>query len=446
MSNLPSTASPLSHTSATLVRQVEAPLKINHLRWPCGLELLHVPDHGAPVVSYQTWIKVGSGNEEPGHTGLAHLFEHLMFKGTELHPEGEFDRILEELGGEVNAATWLDWTYYYVDLPSAFIERVIELESDRISNLVLTAERLEAERQVVINERQECVDDDPCERLSERLWSELMGKGHPYAHSTIGLMSDIKSLSLTDCQRFYENHYHLGCVTLVVCGDVKLERLTRLIESRYEGLNRASDRHMRGLDFPPISSQMGRSVVEELEIHAPRLHMGFKAYPANDPKSVALECLDELLFEGDSSRLYKKLIFDLEIASCVYSVMPQFRGESVYEVVVELLPGEDYERAASLILEELELIVQNGVQESEIERVKLAKELQSYRGLQTVQQRAFSLGFWQTTGDDYQQSYLRLNALQTVTISDVQAVAAELLKPNQRLSVIGMPHSHEKLD
>ena len=160
---------------AQLVERYHTPLIVERYRWPNGLELIYQPDHGAPLLSYQTWVKVGSADEEVGSTGIAHFFEHLMFKGTERYPDGELDRLLEEVGGEVNAATWLDWTYYYVDLPSAYLERVVDVEADRLSNLRLTPEVFEAERSVVMNERRECVEDDPEGTLDELLWRHGLG-------------------------------------------------------------------------------------------------------------------------------------------------------------------------------------------------------------------------------------------------------------------------------
>ena len=121
--------------TATLIEQLHQPFFVSHYRWPNGLNVLHQPDHGAPLVSFQTWVNVGSADEEKGKTGIAHFFEHLMFKATTNYKDGEFDRILESVGGEVNAATWLDWTYYYADLPSEHLEKVIALEADRLVNL-----------------------------------------------------------------------------------------------------------------------------------------------------------------------------------------------------------------------------------------------------------------------------------------------------------------------
>lgn len=426
-------------TKAQLIKSIEHPFPVYHYRWPNGLTLLYQPDHGAPIISYQTWVKVGSAHERQGKTGIAHFFEHLMFKETTNYSDGEFDRILEEVGGEVNAATWLDWTYYYADLPSEHLEKIVKLEADRLVNLALNTEVLEAERQVVMNERRECVEDDPSELMSEYLWYNLMGEGHPYAHSTIGWMSDISKLSLEDCQAFYQSYYSPNQIVLVVSGDADSNQLLSLIDRHY-GEIPSSDPVKSLIYDSNHTPKKERGCLElKLELHAPRLHLGFRVPSITDSHSVALECLDELLFEGDSSRLYKKLVYDMEVASYVYSMLPQFRGEAVYEIGVELLPTIDPNLVIDEIMAELMKIANEGVTVAELQRVKLSKELNNYRCLQTVQQRAQSLGFWQITADDFTLNFSRLGQIDQVSSNEVKQIAQHMIQPELSFVVIGLP-------
>lgn len=435
--------------TARLVEELQEPFVVSHYRWPNGLNLLHQPDHGAPLVSFQTWVNVGSADEEKGKTGIAHFFEHLMFKATTNYKDGEFDRILESVGGEVNAATWLDWTYYYADLPSKHLEKVIALEADRLVNLDLNVEVLESERQVVLNERRECVEDDPDEMMSESLWYHLLGPNHPYSHSTIGWMSDIENLSLEDCNQFYQNYYAPNQITLVVSGDVKSSELLPLIEAHYaqipsqvikaRAFSQSEDK-VEPLELQDLEDEAESKVIKlDLDLHLPRLHLGFKVSSVLEYDSVVLECLDELLFQGDSSRIYKTLIYDLELASHLYSSLPQFRGEAVYEIGIELRPGQSLDDVQSTVLNELQKIVDHGVERSELNRVKFTKELQNYRSLQTVQQRAESLGFWHSTAQDFKATFTRLQQIDSVTSQDLEAMAQKLLKPELRCVVIGQP-------
>ena len=347
------------------------------------------------------------------------------------------------MGAEVNAATWLDWTYYHVDLPESHLERVIALEADRLVNLDLTEEVLEAERQVVMNERRECVEDDPCETLSEKLWFHLLGEGYPYAHSTIGWMKDIEQLSLTDCQNFYETCYSPSNIILVVTGAVKAERLIHLIEAYYLTVHSVPNLSLETPQFFPASkTDYSEPLTLHLEIYAPRLHVGFRTFELSHPDSLVLECLDELLFEGDSARLYKRLVYDKEVASSVYSAVPQFRGEAVYEMIVELLPHQDPQFVLSQILEELESISCHGIETAELERIKLSKELMSYRSQQTVQQKGYYLGFWQSTADDFKQNFTRLNLISEVTSPQIQRVAKYLLTSYLQQVIIAYPQEY----
>lgn len=429
---------------AQLVERHTAPIEVERYRWPNGLELIYQPDHSAPLLSYQTWVKVGSADEREGETGVAHLFEHLMFKGTPRYPDGELDRLLEEVGGEVNAATCFDWTYYYVDLPSAHLERVIDLEADRLTQLTLEPEVFEAERAVVINERRECVEDDPEGTLDELLWSRGLDEGHPYAHPTIGWMEDIESLSIPVCLDFYRQHYAPNRVTIVVCGDVGRARLLTLIDQHYGDLT-PQEAPPRPHFQPHLSS---RSTVHEIKlaIHAPKMQLGFRVPEITDPLLVALECLDELLFASDSSRLYQALVYDEELVSDLYSSTPRFRGPALYEVGFDLLIGADPERVRDRVFKELEVLARDGVDEDELERARLSKELSGYLGLQTVQQRAQSLGFWSTVTGDLSDLWRRQQRLATVTLEEVRDAARLLLDPTRHVTVIGRPHPHEDIE
>ena len=443
------THSLLNIGTAELIEYIEQPFVVSHYRWPNGLNLLHQPDHGAPLLSFQTWVNVGSADEKPGKTGIAHFFEHLMFKATKKHSEGEFDRILESVGGEVNAGTWLDWTYYYADLPSAHLETVIALEADRLVNLNLDKDVLESERQVVMNERRECLEDDPDELMSESLWYNLMGPSHPYSHSTIGLMKDIESLSLEDCNQFYQSYYAPNQITLVVSGDVQSADLLPLVESYYAHIPSqetkprvfSQEYHQTQIREPLDSpTQVTPKRIElDLDIHMPRIHIGLRVPSVLEHESIALECLDELLFQGDSSRIYKALIYDKELASFVYSSLPQFRGEAVYEIGIELRPEQSVDAVHDLVFSELRKVADDGVEDFELSRVKRTKELHSYRGLQTVQQRAESLGYWQSTSGDFKFNFLRLKQIQSVTSQDLKMIAQKLLNPKLRCIVIGRP-------
>src|ERR1700722_5751271 len=197
-----------------------------------GLTLLFLEDASAPVVSYFTWYCVGSRHERPGKTGLAHLFEHLMFNETATLKAGEFDRMLEENGAESNAATWVDWTYYYESLPADRFALAVKLESERMSRLVLRDPQVASEKEVVANERRFRVDDDVEGAASELLYKTAFTK-HPYHWPTIGWMPDILGFTPEDCERFYRTYYAPNNAFLVVVGDVRELDVLREVRDAY---------------------------------------------------------------------------------------------------------------------------------------------------------------------------------------------------------------------
>src|SRR5512139_2835914 len=183
-----------------------------------GLDVLLCEDHSAPVVAYHTWYRVGSRHEREGKTGLAHLFEHLMFNETENLPAGEFDRKLEEAGAESNAATWLDWTHYNIAVPKEQLGLVVSLEAERMSHLVLRDPQVSSEKEVVANERRYRVDDDVEGTADEALYEHAFTR-HPYRWPTIGWMEDIQGFTTEDCRRFYRTYYAPNNATLILVGD-----------------------------------------------------------------------------------------------------------------------------------------------------------------------------------------------------------------------------------
>ena len=202
--------------------------QVHRFRLGNGLRLLLLVDQAAPVVSYFTWFRVGSRHEKPGKTGLAHLFEHLMFNETQGLKAGEFDRKLEESGAESNAATWFDWTYYYEALPKDRFGLAVELESERMARLVLREPQVVSEKEVVTNERRMRVEDDPEGTANEILYKTAFTK-HPYHWPTIGWMDDIQGFTPSDCEAFYATYYAPNNATVVVVGDVTEEDvLTRV--------------------------------------------------------------------------------------------------------------------------------------------------------------------------------------------------------------------------
>ncbi len=411
-------------------------IAVDRYELDCGLVVLHLPSTAAPVFSYQTWLRVGSRHEVAGKTGIAHLFEHLMFKGTHNTPEGVFDRTLEGFGGRVNAATWLDWTFYYEDLPAAHFEEVARLEADRLEHLRLEPDPVEAERKVVMNERKERVENDPGGKLSELLWSTAFER-HPYGRPTLGWMEDIEAISIEDCLAFYRTYYAPNNAVVVVTGDVDAARLERAMVSRYG--------HLRRQAVPPPPpiveprQTAARRVEHRLQVSSERLLMAYHSPAVTDPAHAALEVLNELLFEGDSARLQRALVTDGELAASFYSFVSSFAEPGLYEVSVDLRPGRCADEAEEVVLRELGRVLRDGISEAELAKATAKLETRFYRQLQTVQQRAQGLGFWEVTAGDFRRLFTLADRYREVSTAGVAEVAAEVLRPENRTVVCARP-------
>lgn len=413
-----------------------APLEVERYALPNGLTVLYLHDPQAPVFSYQTWFRVGSRHERKGRTGIAHLFEHLMFKETKNTPEGEFDRQLEEWGARVNAATWLDWTFYYEDVPKAHFAGVVKLEADRMEHMILDTDQLEAERKVVINERKERVENDPSGKLSELLWKDAFTQ-HPYGHPTLGWMEDIEAISLEDCLAFYRTYYSPNNAVIVVVGDVPREEALSAVVGAYGHMPSQAIPAPEAIVEPQQSARRQRELT--LPIRAERLLMGYHAPAAIDPQHPALEVLNEVLFEGDSARLQRALVTDGELASGFYAFVPAFRDAGLYEISVDLRPGRTAEEAERVLLDAFAKVIVEGISEAELAKARNKLETRFYRQLQTAQQRAQGLGYWEVTAGDFRHLFTIADKYRAVTLDDVKNIAARILRPEGRTVIYARP-------
>jgi len=292
-------------------------LVVERYRLSNGLTVIVLEDHSSPVFAFQVWLSVGSKHETVGRTGIAHLFEHLLFKESDNLGDGVFDRILELNGGRVNASTWVDWTYYRESLPTGpptlpddvpallqpppqdRLELVVRLEADRMAHMVINTEQVEAEREVVKNERRYRVDNDPEGKMYEALYEKAYTK-FPYRWPTIGWMKDIDAITLDDCVAFYKTYYSPNNATIVVVGDIGTERLLTLLRRHFGPLER---QEIPAFDPPDEPAQAAERRAElEMPLSSDKLLLGYHVPAQPHPDHPAVEVANELLFEGRGSR------------------------------------------------------------------------------------------------------------------------------------------------
>ncbi len=428
--------------------EAEAPIgrgvTARRFRLDNGLGLISAIDRRAPIVALQTWYRVGSRHERPGATGMAHLFEHLMFGQTEKLPPGEFDRLVERTGGESNAATWVDWTYYKLSLPARDLALGVELEAERMQHLVLEPTPVEAERDVVTNERRERVEDDVDGWLDEQLMAHAFTE-HPYRWPTIGWMEDIRALALPDIRAFYRTWYAPNNATIVCVGDFDDAVLLELIGKFYGGIPSAQRcRDARGSPEPEQTRE--RIVRAPKPIATDRLLVGYKAPGQDHPDWAALEIVSTLLAGCPSARLHRKLVIEDEAASSVDAQLTPFRDPSLLRLAVTTARGHRADEVIATIDREIAALVATPPTAAEVEKAKALAETDFWSALADVDGKAEALGHYETALGDFRSLGTIADRLTAVTAADVAHAVRTYLVPARRTIVIAEPEADDAAD
>ena len=401
-----------------------------------GLRILLMPDGRAPVFAYQTWFKVGSRDEEPQRTGLAHLFEHLMFKGTVNHSVGEFDREMERRGSETNAATWVDWTYYHEALPARGdnLDTVIAYESDRMNGLVLDEKTFRSEVEVVKNERRMSVDDSVGGALSEALY-ELAFSEHPYRWSTIGSMAHLDAATVDDLRAFYRKNYAPDNALVVIVGDVDPTQTLCKLANAYGPLPASGAAYRAPAAEPPQKAPRLQQI--EKSVMAPQMVFGYRAPAQRDDAFTALEVLSEVLAAGDSARLYRRLVVEDQLATDVGGSVAPFADPGLYQIHVTARDGVDPLRIIEAVQDEVEKLTEP-LQPFELDKARNGLELSFLDSLKDAEGCAELLGHYEINYDDYSMGFHCIEQWQQTTADELSAVAQKVFAESQRNVVIAM--------
>lgn len=413
-------------------------LTLHRFRLPNGLDLRVLPDSRAPIVSYQTWFRVGSADEERGRTGQAHFFEHLMFGATRTRPEGVFDRTFEAVGGEVNAATWTDWTYYYETCPKRALGRCVEVEADRMSELALERERLLAERDVVLSERRSRVDDDVEGRTVEKLYATAL-KGHPYSWPTLGWARDIRRFDLPAAQAFYRRWYAPNNATLVVAGDVSPANVLRRVEASYGALP-ASRLPKRVRRVAP-KQRKERHATLRFPTPTPKFAIGYRAPAFDSPDWPLLAVACEILFGSRGARLPRLLVREREFCVSAYAHVTPFRDGGLFDAWLSLREKTSPRKVLRLFDREIARFLKDGPTATELLRAQSSLELSFLTSMETISGKAEQVGFHEAVLGDALHVFTRLEGYRTATVGSVRDVARRYLVSSQRTVVDVVPES-----
>ena len=403
-----------------------------------GLRVRVLEERSAPTVSLYTFFQVGSRHERPGLTGISHLFEHMMFNGAAKYGPKEFDRVLESQGGHSNAYTSTDVTAYYEEFAAEALPTVVDLESDRMRSLALTPETLEQERAVVKEERRLRSENSIFGVMEEQLGG-LVFQAHPYRWPIIGWMEDIERISREDCLAWFRVYYAPGNAALYLVGDVDAQEALGLVRRAYGDIP-------AGPAVPPVLAaeppQRGeRRAVVHYPAQAPALLTGWRAPSARDPDAPVLDVVQAVLSMGESSRLRRRLVEDLELAVSVHAGYAWRHDPGVFMIFAELAPGVGPERAERALLAEIERVANAGVDAAELRRAKRLLRSAVLHELATHGGVAHALGEAEALVGDFREAGTGLERYARVTPRDVRRAAGTWLDAARRNVVALAPEA-----
>jgi zinc protease len=393
-----------------------------------GLTVLTLPDPATPAVSFQMWVKVGS-RDEARYTGLAHLFEHMMFRGTDRLPPESHERLIESRGGRVNAFTTADHTVYHAVVAPDALPLVIELEAERLANLHIDEETLASERQVVLEERRMRTEDQPTGRIFEALLN-LTFMAHPYRVPVIGWRSDIEQVTVEVCREFFDTYYAPNNIVLSISGAFDEEDALARVRRAFARLEPVATIPRNPTREPPQRGERRAQVY--FDVRGPILAVTWQAPATGHPDGEALDVASLVLSGGRSSRLYRGLVYETQQALAAEGSYWELADAGVFYAFAMVRPDGDIDRAERLFLAEIERLREQPVPEAELAKAKRQIEVSLLRGTTT----AHALGSriardWVTFGR-IRPIEERLAAYRAVTAADVQRVARTWLRPEMR--------------
>ena len=408
-----------------------------------GLKVVLAPDPSVPVVATNLWYGVGSRNEPVGKTGFAHLFEHMMFQGSAHVPKNRHFELIERVGGTLNATTWFDRTNYFETVPSHELDLCLWLESDRMGWMLpaMDQEKLDNQRDVVMNEKRQRYDNQPYGDWSERLQRLVFPEDHPYHHTVIGSMEDIEAATLDDVASFFETFYIPNNAVLTVAGDIDPSEALASIEAYFGEIP-------AGAEVPAIPGRtrldpvIGATVRDTIvtDVPLPRVILGFRIPPYSADAFATAEIARALLGMGRASRFYRRLVREQQVAKSVVTyAYPLMTGASMMLVWGTGYPGSDPAALELAMLRELEGLVD--ARQDEIDRAITLTETDLVRALERVADRADLLSMFDLYFDDPGRLNRELDRLRSVSLADVRAFVDQYFGVDNRAVLTYVPES-----
>jgi zinc protease len=402
-----------------------------------GLRVITVEDHSAPVIAIDITYNVGSRNERPGRTGFAHLFEHMMFKGSENVGTGEHFYLIFNNGGTMNGTTNEDRTTYFEALPSNQLDLALFLEADRMRSLVINKANLDNQRNAVQEERRLGVDNQPYGQSGE-IQQGLIYDNFAYKHTVIGSMDDLNAATVEDVAAFFKTYYAPNNAVLTLVGDFKTADALNRIKKNFESIPRQPDPPAVDMTEPEQKAER-RASVDDALARLPQVDIAFKAIPGNTLDFYALQVLSASLQTGQSSRLYQALVKDKQLVNNVGGFMDEKRGPGALYISATLRQGIKPADAEAAIYDEIERLKKDGIADWELQKAKNTTRRNFINNMQSSLSRAINMSVWTVYYNDPNLINTRLDKVSAVTKEDVQRVANKFLTAANRTVVVTVP-------
>jgi zinc protease len=405
---------------------------------PNGLQVVYLEDHSTPITHLAIWYHVGSKDEKPGRTGFAHLFEHLMFKGSKNVRPDQHPSLITSVGGQSNAFTDEDATVYWETVPSQYLPLVLWMEADRMASLDVSDEKFKTEREVVKEERRMRYENQPYGRLPEIIFDKAFTT-HPYKHQTIGTMADLEAASIEDVRAFHDTYYVPNNATMALVGDFDTQQAKALVE-QYLGLVPKGKPVPRDIPAEPAHQAEERYTVTE-PWPLPAVVVSYHITFDGNPDSYPLHILAKILSDGDSSRIYRALVYDKQLALAAFGEAKLIEHPNLFYAVAIAQPGHKPEDVQKALLDEVDRVKTDGVTADELNRAKRQFARDYIFGRETVQQKALQLAHAIVIHNDIKTADGEFDLFQNVTQADVQRVARIYFTPEARMLLTVMPTS-----
>jgi len=410
-----------------------------------GMRLLMMEDHSAPLITYQIFYHVGSRNERPGITGMAHQFEHLMFLGSKKYGPTDYTDIIKSHGGVLNAGTWYDRTAYYEIISSDNLELAIHMEAERQANLKLEMEPFLNENLVIQEERRQRVDNSLFGQAREELMTNSF-RAHPYNWPVIGWMSDIQNYRMEDLKWFYKTFYAPNNATIILAGDFDPDEAIALVE-KYHGPIPSQELPPDVVTVEP--PQMGERRVElRRPAQLPFLFASYHVPEATHPDMPAIELAANILSAGESSRIYNECVYESQVARFAGGYVLGLkdlglRDPGLFVTYIGVNSGKTMEEAEASLFSVIDKLAEEGPTERELQKVKNILEADFYFGNQTVASKASTLGdFIIQFKGDYSKINTMVDEYRKVTVEDVQRVVKKYMRPINRTVLTVVPDNN----